>query len=229
MTTIDHLRPDCRVRVLQDFTDLRGRSFPAGETGVIRLISVDYNRKEIRVDWERKGGELADSLYFSLTAREGPGNGRMRQYFEVEEEVPLTQVAQEEPSMAEVREEVPEVPVPKVKSRWWEEALELEAAGQLKEAEQKILKGVDNLWGASMVAEMYARRMRRFQEAGDQAAALEAFRKVDGWIFYFASLATSGGEGAALSLERDEFRAELVRQFGYDPELEETKSEKGGD
>lgn len=33
----------------------------------------------------------------------------------------------------------------------------------------------------------------------------------------YANWATSGGEGAALSYERDQFRAALVREFGYDP------------
>lgn len=33
----------------------------------------------------------------------------------------------------------------------------------------------------------------------------------------YASSATSGDEGAALSYERDQFRAALAREFGYDP------------
>ena len=37
------------------------------------------------------------------------------------------------------------------------------------------------------------------------------------WMDTYAGWATSGGEGEALSYERDQFHAELVREFGYDP------------
>ena len=39
-------------------------------------------------------------------------------------------------------------------------------------------------------------------------------RRLDGDL---RKLATSGGEGVALSYERDQFHAALAREFGYDP------------
>jgi hypothetical protein len=64
---------------------------------------------------------------------------------------------------------------------------------------------------------MYAQRMRAFQRAGDEARAIAAFRLAVDWMGSYASSATSGGEGAALSYERDRFREALIREFGYDP------------
>ena len=46
----------------------------------------------------------------------------------------------------------------------------------------------------------------------------QAFRQADRWMGFYAGMATSGGEGAARSLERDRFRRALVASLGYDPE-----------
>lgn len=103
---------------------------------------------------------------------------------------------------------------------WWEEALALEAAGELESAEKRIRDGCPYLGFAASTAEMYRRRMLRLKQAGDEPGALEAFRKASQFIRYYASLATSGGEGLALSQERDQFRAQLVAEYGGDPEAE---------
>ena len=79
--TIDHLRPDHAVRVVRDFTDARGRSHCAGVTGILRQMGLDWAQHEIWIDWEPHG--LPERLYFSLSASTGPGNGRMREYFEI--------------------------------------------------------------------------------------------------------------------------------------------------
>ena len=63
-------------------------------------------------------------------------------------------------------------------------------------------------------AQLHRERMLRLQEAGDLAGARAAFEKASDWICSYAGFATSGGEGAALSLERDEFLASLQRDFG---------------
>lgn len=101
---------------------------------------------------------------------------------------------------------------------WWRRAQALEREDRLEEAEKLINDSVPHIGSAASVAEMYARRMARLRDAGDAAGALEAFRKADNWIGYYASMATSGGEGAALSLQRDRFRRSLVSSLGYDPE-----------
>lgn len=100
---------------------------------------------------------------------------------------------------------------------WWRRARKLEAQDKLAEAEAVIKEGVPNLYFAHATADLYRLRMIRLMEQGDGAGAREAFDKSEHFIWFMASLATSGGEGAALSLERDTFMAELVRAYGSDP------------
>lgn len=84
---IDHLQSDHRIRVLQDFTDARGARHVAGEEAVLRSMDLDWGRQEISLEWEREGGR--EKLYFALAAKDGPRNGRMREYFAMGERVPL--------------------------------------------------------------------------------------------------------------------------------------------
>jgi hypothetical protein len=79
--TIDHLRADARVVVLQDFTDLAGVVVRAGEVGVVRGLGLDYATWEVWIDLERGGATT--HLRFALRATAGPRNGHMRTYFEV--------------------------------------------------------------------------------------------------------------------------------------------------
>lgn len=79
--TIDHLRPNHGVRVLRDFTDARGKSHSAGATGIIRQMGLDWAQSEFWIDWDRDG--VSERLYFALGSTTGPGNGRMREYFEL--------------------------------------------------------------------------------------------------------------------------------------------------
>lgn len=110
-----------------------------------------------------------------------------------------------------------EDPADATRPAWWRKAVSLERADRLEEAEKVIREGCPHLGFAYATAELYQRRMLRRKRAGDAAGALEAFRKSEAAIFHYASMATSGGEGAALSAERDEFRAGLVSAFGRDP------------
>ena len=101
--------------------------------------------------------------------------------------------------------------------RWWHEALALEANDDLEAAEKHIHDQCQHLGFAASTAEMYRLRMLRLKARGDERGALEAFKKSSDFIRSYASMATSGGEGAALSLERDQFRAQLVAEYGSDP------------
>ena len=101
---------------------------------------------------------------------------------------------------------------------WWHEALDLEAQGHPDAAEVHIRTHCPFIGYAQATAEMYRRRMGRLQAAGDAQGALDAFLKSSDFIWRYASMATSGGEGAALSMERDAFRAQLVAEYGSDPE-----------
>jgi hypothetical protein len=84
---IDHLQSDHRVRVRQDFTDARGARHFAGEEAVLRSMNLDWSRQELLLEWEREG--VRETLYFALAAKDGPRSGRMRDYFFLEERVPL--------------------------------------------------------------------------------------------------------------------------------------------
>ncbi len=77
--TIDHLRVDHEVHVLAAFTDARGIAVETGASGVIRGMGLDTARMELWIEWERGG--VSERLHFALRAATGPGNGRMREYF----------------------------------------------------------------------------------------------------------------------------------------------------
>ena len=100
---------------------------------------------------------------------------------------------------------------------WWQKARKLEAENKLEAAEAVIKDGVPNLYFASATADLYRLRMLRMKAAGDAAGVLEAFNKSEHFIWFMASLATSGGEGAALSWERDKFMKQLLAEYGSDP------------
>ncbi len=62
-----------------------------------------------------------------------------------------------------------------------------------------------NAYYALEIATLYRSRWRRFTAAGDLVRAEEAREKASDWAYTFAGFATSGGEGAAFSLQRNEF------------------------
>jgi len=86
---------------------------------------------------------------------------------------------------------------------WWRDAVLLERADKLEEAEQTILKAVNHLGAFSSVARLYEERFARFSAAGQKEAAAVAKERAIDWLDVYASMATSGGEGTALSNERD--------------------------
>ena len=92
---------------------------------------------------------------------------------------------------------------------WAREAYALEAQGRLEEAEQTMRQGCDHIGVLISIAEMYRQRMLRLAQAGDVAGAAHARTKAVEWAYSYAGCATSGGEGAALSYERDEFIRDL--------------------
>ncbi len=218
--TIDHLRIDHRVTVICDFTDSAGVAMRAGESGILREISFDPIQLQARLGIERDGGKVA--LMFQSKARQVARS--MREIFEVGDHVPVPGTERVWPNPSARIERKMIVPPTKKEagpapggSDLWSEAKRLEDAGRLEEAEAAIRKAAPHIGCAASIAEMYARRMRAFQSAGDEPRAAEAFGKAVEWMATYAGWATSGGEGEALSRERDDFHAALVREFGYDP------------
>lgn len=94
---------------------------------------------------------------------------------------------------------------------WWRRARELERTDQLEAAEAVIRDAIPYQTFALETAELYKDRYLRLREAGRTADAATAFAKAEEWARFYASLATSGGEGLALSAERDEFIESLKR------------------
>ena len=92
---------------------------------------------------------------------------------------------------------------------WMSRAEALEKDNRLIEAEALIREAVPHQAFALMIAEMYRRRMLRLASGGDAQGAAEARQKASDWAYYYASQATSGGEGTAMSAERDEFLGSL--------------------
>jgi nucleoside-diphosphate-sugar epimerase len=86
---------------------------------------------------------------------------------------------------------------------WWRDAVLLERADRLEEAEQTVLKAVNHLGAFSSVARLYEERFARLSAAGQKEAAAAAKERAIDWLDVYASMATSGGEGTALSNERD--------------------------
>jgi len=84
---------------------------------------------------------------------------------------------------------------------WLEAARALERAGRLEDAEQAILTALDNAGACLAVAELYQDRAARLALQGDAVGAQAASVASVRWIDFYASSATSGGEGAARSRE----------------------------
>lgn len=83
-TTVDHLAAGRAFRIIRPFTDARGARHGEGERGVVVALRVDWPRQEILLTWRRDGRE--ETMAFPLAGGDGPGNGRMRTYFELERE-----------------------------------------------------------------------------------------------------------------------------------------------
>ena len=95
---------------------------------------------------------------------------------------------------------------------WWTQALELEKQDRLEEAEELVTEAMRKLgtpWPAQL-AHLYELRMRRLSSEGaSDEKILEARNKAIDWMDLYASGATSGGEGAALSYQAKQFRKQL--------------------
>ena len=216
--TIDNLRVDHRVTVLQDFTDASGITMRAGESGVILGLSMDYRRMEIHLEIERASGKA--DLRFPLQVKTGPRNGHMQEYFQLGEDLTAPRVFPVLNNRAERKMIVPREEKASERrgdSEWDRVAQSLDGSDRLETMEEEVRQAFPHIGAAASIAEIYAQRMRAFQRAGNEPRAIAAFKLAVDWMGTYAGWATSGGEGEALSYERDQFRAALAREFGYDP------------
>lgn len=217
-TTIDHLRVDHRLTVLRDFVDAKGTMMRVGDSGVLTKIEWDQLRMEIILEIKRDSGKV--KLVFELAAKIGPRNGRMRDYFEIGEDVTPPRVI---PAFHDQSKREMIIPPPETKSApmnstaWARAAQTTDGPDRLENVEKEMLAAINHIGVAASIAEIYAERMRAFQRAGNEPRAIAAFKLAVDWMCNYASWATSGGEGEALSYERDQFRKALALEFGYDP------------
>jgi hypothetical protein len=231
-TTIDHLRVDHRITVLRDFVDAKGAMMRAGDSGVLTKIGWDQSRMEIILEIKRDSGSV--KLVFELAAKTGPRNGRMRDYFEMGEDVTPPRVLPVFHDQSKRQMIVPppdksprpeKTPAPLNSSAWRAAAQTTTGPDRLEAVEKEMRAAIDHIGVAASIAEIYAERMRAFQRAGNEARAIAAFKLAVEWMGSYAGSATSGGEGAALSYERDQFRKALALEFGYDPTADDRPPE----
>lgn len=210
--TIDHLSADHVVRVLEGFTDARGVTHHPGEEGILRRMDVDLVADEIHLEWERAGRR--ETMAFLLSGRTGPGNGRMKRFFELREPV----VAQRPgfrfvPLYGYVPANPPELPPVTDElirdSARFDEAMQrvwaLAGRRRFAEAETQLRTIVaapdragDNAYRAA--GELCARAL---------AHGFDADRSVHTWLreqgiglwYSWGAGATSGGDGACRALE----------------------------
>jgi len=119
---------------------------------------------------------------------------------------------EDEAPAASAGEEKEEEPPFSEGPEWYKNAERLERADRLKEAEKLIKDSVPSLHFAICTAGLYRNRWMRLAKR-DPEKASAARKEAADWARTYASFATSGGEGAALSLERDEF----IRSLGPEP------------
>lgn len=97
---------------------------------------------------------------------------------------------------------------------WWDKAVELEQADRLEEAEKTIRKGMrpGDPWDCQ-TAHLYELRVVRLLKLGRIDEARQAFKRGCALMRSYASGATSGGEGVALSAEADKYEASLQKRI----------------
>lgn len=163
---IDHLERDHRLRVLEQFTDLRGVSHAVGETGVLRHMELDWAAQEILLTWERDGQR--ETMVFALAAKQGPRNGAMKRFFEKGDYVEDPQFLAEHAARAAARRkrQVPEV-APGIVSMSADRAdpdSESREPAPIVTEEARFEEGLQRIW--ALVAR------QRFDDAAEQIDAL---------------------------------------------------------
>ncbi len=141
--TIDHLSADHEIRIIRDFTDAHRIRHRAGESGVIRAIDLNWPAQQIALTWERDGSR--ETMHFSLSAKTGPRNGAMSDYFE----------------RGDYRPVPPPSPKEKATAQW----------AKTPEPAKKLVTDPEQ-WGAAIdrIGSLVARR--RFDEANEQIAVV---------------------------------------------------------
>lgn len=199
--TIDHLRRDLLVQVIQGFQDAKGTRHEAGVVGTIRTLDYHQPTSELTIAWEIDG--KPERLVFDLRSRTGPGNGRMKQFFADLGDAPPPPGTRMRISWAP-RDARPPTPVAKLIQRGegrdggvLRQVWALAANRRFQEAEAQ-LKELQH-WSDPACAQTltFAVEVHADDEDG---AVFEWLREKATTLWYcWGSTATSGGEGAAMA------------------------------
>ncbi|MBB6095961.1 tetratricopeptide (TPR) repeat protein [Povalibacter uvarum] len=92
---------------------------------------------------------------------------------------------------------------------WWSRAKALRDEGRLDEAIAVVERDGDRAEALLVQADLHMERLRRARAEGETDVARDAWKKAASCARAYAASATSGGEGAARSIERDRILAEL--------------------
>ena len=204
---VDHLGANKLIEVLCRFEDASGAVFEAGETGRIRHIHFDWATSVVTIEL-MQGEDLKKIVLHQHTSKSsGPRSGNLRQYFEVtgeqivwgpDEELPVVPTQPDEPAPVEQPSRYVHDEYSKLIDR-------LDLADQMEEVEKLIKDSNPYAYYALEIATVYRGRWRRFKAAGEVVRAEQAREAASDWAHTFAGFATSGGEGAAFSYERNQF------------------------
>lgn len=226
-TTVDHLSLHHRVRVIRPFTDAMGTRFDAGFEGVITRLELDWATLDIVMEVDREGDGA--QMRFRSGATDGPGNGRMRDYFEVGELVaPGRARRADEPPAADAPAPPPvEIPELVGAELITDPAREEEALTRVwaLAARRRFDEARDQLIELNRWPDPSGERARTI--AGPIAAAAVAhawdddetvYRWLRDWSvnlwYQWGSGATSGGDGAARAVDIREAEAEWAQLEG---------------
>lgn len=102
---------------------------------------------------------------------------------------------------------------PAASEPWWARVKKLRELGRLEEAIGVAARDGDRAAALLVQADLHLERMRLAQAAGQLQVVREAWQSASACAHAYASSATSGGEGAARSVERDR----LLAQLGPEP------------
>jgi hypothetical protein len=92
---------------------------------------------------------------------------------------------------------------------WWSRAKALRDEGRLDEAIAVVERDGDRAEALLVQADLHMDRLRRARAEREIDVARDAWKKAASCARAYAASATSGGEGAARSIERDRILAEL--------------------
>lgn len=199
--TIDHLRVDHWIRVIRGFRDAAGTEHPEGEEAILREMRWRVGEPLAYLVLEQSGGERVE-IPFTILGKEGPANGRMREYFELGEAVAVERPPAPIPELEAPVPQLlprPEVLLEPALEQMFDRVVALAARGEFEAAEDTYIEM--RQW-----PEVFALRMTQLGEWFEHAAMRfavpgreEAFEylartALSSW-YAWAGQATSGGEG----------------------------------